>query len=121
MQRECRFYTAGCVNQMAFSGTEPRAVNELGGPGIPGIHLQLDLYIQFVELYRRLTEDTVLFFLVKMRYQLLCYFDCFVQIISTVSADRPITAKHAAISSKDRQNVLQKMLFKLLTKYICIH
>ena len=35
-QRECRFYTAGCGNQMAVSVTGPRAVNELGGPVIPG-------------------------------------------------------------------------------------
>ena len=36
MQRECRFYTAGCGNKMAVSVTGPRAVNELGGPVIPG-------------------------------------------------------------------------------------
>ena len=36
MQRECRFYTAGCVNKMVVSVTGPRAVNELGGPVIPG-------------------------------------------------------------------------------------
>ena len=35
-QRECRFYTAGCVNKMAVSVTGPRAVNELGGPVTPG-------------------------------------------------------------------------------------
>ena len=35
-QRECRFYTAGCVNKMAVSVTGPLAVNELGGPVIPG-------------------------------------------------------------------------------------
>ena len=35
-QRECRFYTAGCGNKMAVSVTGPRAVNELGGPVIPG-------------------------------------------------------------------------------------
>ena len=35
-QRECRFYTAGCVNKMAVSVTGPRAVKELGGPVIPG-------------------------------------------------------------------------------------
>ena len=29
-QRECRLYTAGCVNKMAVSVTGPRAVNELG-------------------------------------------------------------------------------------------
>ena len=34
--RECRFYTAGCGNKMAVSVTGPRAVNELGGPVIPG-------------------------------------------------------------------------------------
>ena len=33
---ECRFYTAGCGNKMAVSVTGPRAVNELGGPVIPG-------------------------------------------------------------------------------------
>ena len=32
----CRFYTAGCGNKMAVSVTGPRAVNELGGPVIPG-------------------------------------------------------------------------------------
>ena len=31
-----RFYTAGCVNKMAVSVTGPRALNELGGPVIPG-------------------------------------------------------------------------------------
>ena len=35
-QRECRFYTAGCGNKMAVSVTGPRAVNEAGGPVIPG-------------------------------------------------------------------------------------
>ena len=35
-QRECRFYTAGCGNKMEVSATGPRAVNELGGPVIPG-------------------------------------------------------------------------------------
>ena len=35
-QSECRFYTAGCGNKMAVSVTRPRAVNELGGPVIPG-------------------------------------------------------------------------------------
>ena len=35
-QREFRAYTAGCVNKMAVSVTEPRAVNELGGPVIAG-------------------------------------------------------------------------------------
>ena len=35
-QRGCRFYTAGCGNKMAVSVTGPRAVNELGGPVIPG-------------------------------------------------------------------------------------
>ena len=35
-QPECRFYTAGCGNKMAVSVTGPRAVNELGGPVIPG-------------------------------------------------------------------------------------
>ena len=35
-QRECRFHTAGFGNKMAVSVTGPRAVNELGGPGIPG-------------------------------------------------------------------------------------
>ena len=35
-QRECRFYTAGCGNKMAVSVTGTHAVNELGGPGIPG-------------------------------------------------------------------------------------
>ena len=35
-QRESRFYTAGCGNKRAVSVTGPRAVNELGGPVIPG-------------------------------------------------------------------------------------
>ena len=35
-QRECRFYTAGCGNKIAVTVTGPRAVNELGGPVIPG-------------------------------------------------------------------------------------
>ena len=35
-QRECRFYTAACGNKMVVSVTGPRAVNELGGPVIPG-------------------------------------------------------------------------------------
>ena len=35
-QRGCRFYTAGCGNKMEVSVTGPRAVNELGGPVIPG-------------------------------------------------------------------------------------
>ena len=35
-QRECRFYTADCGNKMEVSATGPRAVNELGGPVIPG-------------------------------------------------------------------------------------
>ena len=35
-QRECRFYTAGCVNKMVVTVTGPCAVNELGGPVIPG-------------------------------------------------------------------------------------
>ena len=30
------FSTAGCGNKMAVSVTGPRAVNELGGPVIPG-------------------------------------------------------------------------------------
>ena len=35
-QRECCFYTAGCVNKMVVSVTGPRAVSDLGGPVIPG-------------------------------------------------------------------------------------
>ena len=35
-QRECRFCTAGCGNKMVVSVTGPCAVNELGGPVIPG-------------------------------------------------------------------------------------
>ena len=35
-QRARSIYTAGCVNKMAVSVTGPRAVNELGGPVIPG-------------------------------------------------------------------------------------
>ena len=45
-QRECRFYTAGCGNKMAVSVTGPRAVNELGGPVIPGTFLE-GLYTNF--------------------------------------------------------------------------
>ena len=41
-QRECPFYTAGCVNNMAVSVTGPRAVNELGGPVTPGSGDRLD-------------------------------------------------------------------------------
>ena len=41
-QRECRFYTAGCGNKMAVSVTGPRAVNELGGPVIPGTFLAVE-------------------------------------------------------------------------------
>ena len=37
-RRECRFYTAGCGNKMVVSVTGPRAVNELGGPVIPGTY-----------------------------------------------------------------------------------
>ena len=33
------FYTAGCGNKMAVSMTGPHAVNELGGPVIPGTRL----------------------------------------------------------------------------------
>ena len=43
-QRECRFSTAGCWNKMAVSVTGPRAVNELGGPVIPGNILHLLMY-----------------------------------------------------------------------------
>ena len=38
-QLEYRFYTAACGNKMAVSVTGPRAVNELGGPVIPGTRL----------------------------------------------------------------------------------
>ena len=41
-QRDCRFYTAGCGNKMAVSVTGPRAVNELGGPVIPGSNCRAD-------------------------------------------------------------------------------
>ena len=42
-QRECRLYTAGCGNKMEVSVTGPGAVNELGGPVIPGtIRLRID-------------------------------------------------------------------------------
>ena len=44
-QRECRFYTAGCGNKMAVSVTGPRAVNELGGPVIPGNTSRVDKLI----------------------------------------------------------------------------
>ena len=46
-QRECRFYTAGCGNKMAVSVTGPRAVNELGGPVIPG-RLDQGIYKSFL-------------------------------------------------------------------------
>ena len=35
-QRECHFYTASCGKKVTISVTGPRAVNELGGPVIPG-------------------------------------------------------------------------------------
>ena len=41
-QPESRFYTAGCGNKMAVSVTGPRAVNELGGPVIPGRDRQVE-------------------------------------------------------------------------------
>ena len=40
-QRECRFYTAGCVNKIAVSVTRPRAVNQLGGPVITGYYRRI--------------------------------------------------------------------------------
>ena len=43
-QRKCRFYTAGCGKKMAVSVTGPRAVNELGGPVIPGTDAS-DIYV----------------------------------------------------------------------------
>ena len=51
-QRACRIYTAGCVSKMEVSVTGPRAVNELGGPVIPGkqpsrnLNLNLNKYIE---------------------------------------------------------------------------
>ena len=42
-QRKCRFYTAGCENKMVVSVTEPRAVNELGGPVIPGMYSDIHI------------------------------------------------------------------------------
>ena len=47
-QRECRVYTAGCGNKMAVSVTGPRAVNELGGPVIPGI---TDVHLYSIYFY----------------------------------------------------------------------
>ena len=44
-QRECRVYTAGCVNKMVVSVTGPRAVNELEGPVIPGMKIHRNLGI----------------------------------------------------------------------------
>ena len=45
-QRECHFYTAGCGNKMV-SVTGPRAVNELGGPVIPGtMHTLLTIILK---------------------------------------------------------------------------
>ena len=49
-RRECRFYTAGCGNKMAVSVTGPRAVNELGGPVIPG---RTDLAMCMISSVRR--------------------------------------------------------------------
>ena len=46
-QRKCRFFTAGCGNKMAVSVTGPRAVNELGGPVIPGIRPHENLLIRY--------------------------------------------------------------------------
>ena len=46
-RRECRFYTAGCGNKMVVSVTGPRAVNELGGPVIPGSSLRLHIHLSF--------------------------------------------------------------------------
>ena len=43
-QRKWRFYTAGCGKKMAVSVTGPRAVNELGGPVIPGTDAS-DIYV----------------------------------------------------------------------------
>ena len=51
-QRECRFYTAGCGNKMAVSVTGPRAVNELGGPVIPGRQHREDLSIFVTRMCR---------------------------------------------------------------------
>ena len=42
-----RVYTAGCVNKMAVSVTGPHAVNELGGPVIPGSSLVEDHGINY--------------------------------------------------------------------------
>ena len=50
-QRGCRFYTAGCGNKMAVIVTGPRAVNELGGPVIPGI------YCHVLSLFSSLREQ----------------------------------------------------------------
>ena len=53
-QRECRFYTAGCGNKMVVSVTGPRAVNELGGPVIPGrIHVDKLNIIKYGHLSSR--------------------------------------------------------------------
>ena len=49
-QREFCFYTAGCGNQMAVSVTGPRAVNELGGPVIPGRVFNVYIYLYAVQL-----------------------------------------------------------------------
>ena len=56
-QRECRFYTAGCGNIMAVSVTGPRAVNELGGPVIPGSRL-VD-YVTIVYLKTMYLQRTI--------------------------------------------------------------
>ena len=49
-QRECRFYTAGCGNKMAVSVTGPRAVNELGGPVIPGTYIYVIHHIVILHM-----------------------------------------------------------------------
>ena len=46
-QRECSFYTAGCGNKMVVSVTGPRAVNELGGPVIPGMYKYVGIKCYF--------------------------------------------------------------------------
>ena len=60
-QRACRIYTAGCVNKMEVSVTGPRAVNELGGPVIPGISYHVDVLFRTsrlgsIEIFKYQTE-----------------------------------------------------------------
>ena len=49
-RRKCRFYTAGCEKKIVVSVTGPRAVNELGGPVIPGNQTLTNLDVSFPKI-----------------------------------------------------------------------